>query len=312
MLIFVKFEDFSLFSTLYQFIPQLGSVRAPIRYISIFAITNIILFIVILDNLMNKRRLKNIYKVLIIIMLTILCLDQVRFEYPSWKRTDYIDNRFQDQYSTIKENCTSFYIDSEGMEWWDDQLTGMTVSAKLGIPTFNGYSGGFPKDFPNQAWRSKTDLLAFGKWLNINDASKGSCIVRNTKVEPFDTPVFIQSASGFDLLESSKNNSWRWAISNNSEYKIINYRNVSKSGQVKFEIKPAQCLTNLKLNIKLGNWENKFELATNETQIVTIPVKINPESAQIISFTVENELCNVEKDPRFLAFNILNAKFISD
>jgi hypothetical protein len=312
MLIFVKFGDFSLFSTLYQFIPQLGSVRAPIRYISIFAITNIIIFIVILDNLMNKKRLKNIYKFLIIIMLTILCLDQVRFEYPSWKRTDYIDNRFQDQYSTIKENCTSFYIDSEGMEWWDDQLTGMTVSAKLGIPTFNGYSGGFPKDFPNQAWRSKTDLLAFGKWLNINNASKGSCIVRNTKVEPFDTPVFIQSALGFDLLESSKNNSWRWAISNKSEYKIINYRNVSNSGQVKFEIKPAQCLTNLKLNIKLGNWENKFELATNETEIVTIPVKINPESAQIISFTVENELCNVGKDPRFLAFNILNAKFISD
>jgi hypothetical protein len=46
-----------------KLIPQLGSVRAPIRYISIFAITNIILFIVILDNLMNKKRLKNIYKV---------------------------------------------------------------------------------------------------------------------------------------------------------------------------------------------------------------------------------------------------------
>jgi hypothetical protein len=156
------------------------------------------------------------------------------------------------------------------MEWWDDQLTGMLVSAKLGIPTFNVYSGGFPKGFPNQDWRSKTDLLAFGKWLNTNDASKGSCIVRNTKVEPFDTPVFIQSSSGFDLLESSKNNSWRWAISDKSEYKIINYRNVSNSGQVKFEIKPAQCLTNLKLNIKLGNWENQFELDKNETKIVTI------------------------------------------
>jgi hypothetical protein len=188
----------------------------------------------------------------------------------------------------------------------------MLVSAKLGIPTFNGYSGGFPKGFPNQDWRSKTDLLAFGKWLNSNDASKGSCIVRNTKVEPFDTPVFIQSSSGFDLLESSKNNSWRWAISDKSEYKIINYRNVSNSGQVKFEIKPAQCLTNLKLNIKLGNWENQFELDKNETKIVTIPVKINPESAQRINFTVENELCSVEKDPRLLAFNILNAEFISD
>ena len=312
MLIFVKFGDFSLFSTLYQFIPQLGSVRAPIRYISIFAIINIILFIVILDNLMNKDRFKNIHKYLTVIILTILCLDQLRFEYPSWKRTDYTDTRFQDQYSTIKENCTSFYIDSEGMEWWDDQLTGMLVSAKLGIPTFNGYSGGFPKGFPNQDWRSKTDLLAFGKWLNTNDASKGSCIVRNTKVEPFDTPVFIQSSSGFDLLESSKNNSWRWAISDKSEYKIINYRNVSNSGQVKFEIKPAQCLTNLKLTIKLGNWENQFELDKDETKIVTIPVKINPESVQRINFTVENELCSVEKDPRLLAFNILNAEFISD
>jgi hypothetical protein len=312
MLIFVKFGDFSLFSALYQFIPQLGSVRSPIRYLSIFAVTNMIIFIVILDNLIIKKPFKSFNNLILIVLLTILCLDQLRFDYPSWKRIDYNDSRFEDQYSTIKKNCTSFYIDSEGMEWWDDQLTGMFVSAKLGVPTFNGYSGGFPKDFPNQAWRSKTDLLAFGKWLNINNASKGSCIVRNTKVEPFDTPVFIQSASGFDLLESSRNNTWRWATSNYSEYKLINYRKISESGQVKFEIKPAQCLTNLKLNIKLGNWENKFELATNETQIVTIPVKINPESAQSINFTVENELCNFEKDPRLLAFNVLNAKFISD
>ena len=312
MLIFTKFGDFSFFSLLYEFIPQLGSVRAPIRYISIFAITNMIIFIVILDNLTIKNRFKKIVNISILISLSILCLDQIRFEYPSWERSKYIDSRFQDQFSAIKNGCASFYIASEGMEWWDDQLTGMLVSAKLGIPTFNGYSGGFPANYPNQAWRSQTDLLAIGKWLSESNAQEGSCIVRNTKVEKFDSPVFIESALGFDLLESSKNNSWRWALSNNSEYRVINYRNISNSGAIQFEIKPAQCLTNLKIRIKFDEWDNSFEIAKGESQVITIPMTIGPESNKIIQFKVDNALCSVDNDPRLLAFNLLNAKFISN
>jgi hypothetical protein len=271
-----------------------------------------IIFIVILDNLTIKNRFKKIIHLSILLFLSILCLDQLRFEFPSWKRTDYIDTRFQDQFSAIKSNCASFYIDTEGMEWWDDQLNGMLVSAKLGIPTFNGYSGGFPANYPNQAWRSKTDLLAFGKWLNESNAQEGSCIVRNTKVEKFDTPVFIESALGFDLLESSKNNSWRWAVSDNSEYRVINYRNTSNSGAIQFEIKPAQCLTDLNLRIKLDEWENSFQITRGVTQVITIPMTIGPESNKNIQFKVDNKLCSVDNDPRLLAFNLLNAQFISD
>lgn len=312
MLIFVKFGDFSLFSYLYQFFPPLGSVRAPIRYLSIFAVTNIIIFIIVLDKLNRKYQSKKNSKYLIFICLVIISLDQIRFEYPSWKRSDYLDSRFEDQYSAIKKECTSFYIESEGLEWWDDQLNGMIVSAKLGIPTFNGYSGGFPKDFPNQAWRSETNLLEFGKWLNRFDASKGSCIVRNTKVERFDNPVFIESSSGFDLLESSKNNTWRWSTSKNSEYRIINYSNSKISGLIKFDVKPAQCLTDLNLKIQHANWEEIINIETGASKDVVIPVQMNPQSIKSIEFTVENELCNVDNDPRLLAFNVLNAKFVSN
>jgi hypothetical protein len=188
----------------------------------------------------------------------------------------------------------------------------MIVSAKLGIPTFNGYSGGFPKDFPNQAWRSETNLLEFGKWLNRFDASKGSCIVRNTKVERFDNPVFIESSSGFDLLESSKNNTWRWSTSKNSEYRIINYSNSKISGLIKFDVKPAQCLTDLNLKIQHANWEEIINIETGASKDVVIPVQMNPQSIKSIEFTVENELCNVDNDPRLLAFNVLNAKFVSN
>lgn len=312
ILIFVKFGDFSVFSYLYQFFPSLGSVRTPIRYLSIFAITNIVIFIVILDNLIIKHSVSRRTKNLIFICLAVLSLDQIRFEYPSWKRSDYLDSRFEDQYLAIKKECTSFYIESEGLEWWDDQLNGMLVSAKLGIPTFNGYSGGFPKDFPNQAWRSETNLLEFGKWLDRLDASKGSCIVRNTAVERFDNPIFIESALGFDLLESSKNNTWRWSTSKNSNYRMINYSKSKISGFIKFDIKPAQCLTNITLQIQHANWKETINIEQGDTKEITIPVQINPQSTKSIDFTVENELCSVENDTRLLAFNILNARFVNN
>ena len=100
--------------------------------------------------------------------------------------------------------------------------------------------------------------------------------------------------------------------SNNSEYRVINYRNISNSGAIQFEIKPAQCLTNLNLRIKLDEWDNSFEIAKGESQVITIPMTIGPESNKIIQFKVDNELCSVDNDPRLLAFNLLNAKFISN
>jgi hypothetical protein len=59
-------------------------------------------------------------------------------------------------------------------------------------------------------------------------------------------------------------------------------------------------------------WDNSFEIAKGESQVITIPMTIGPESNKIIQFKVDNELCSVDNDPRLLAFNLLNAKFISN
>ena len=166
VLIFIKFDDVSFFTFLFEYLPLLGSVRAPARFLSIFAVFSIVIFIFILDSLLYGQKTKLLISTFYVLIFSILLVDQLRIDYPIWSRQDYEDNRFVDQYSKIEENCTSFYVNSEGLEWWDDQLNGMLISAKLGIPTFNGYSGGFPENYPNQPWRSKSDLMELKRGWN--------------------------------------------------------------------------------------------------------------------------------------------------
>jgi|LakMenE01Jun11ns_1017448.scaffolds.fasta_scaffold9945850_3 hypothetical protein len=311
VLIFIKFDGKSLFTFFFEYLPILGSIRAPARFLSIFAVLNIIIFIFILDSMLQKRKYGLATSTLNFIILSILLLDQIRVGYPIWTREDYEDNRFIQHYSKIKDNCSSFYLNSEGFEWWDDQLNGMLISAKLGIPTTNGYSGGFPDTYPNQSWRSKSNLLNIGNWLEKYDATKGSCILRSTGVEKFDEPLFIESATGFDLIENFERYTWRWSTEKSSSYKLINYSNKEVKGDLLFSVSPAKCMDNLNLKIEYQNFSQVLPFNSGDTKSVKIQVKVQPNSEDLLSFNVDKDPCVVGNDPRKLTFNVIDARFIN-
>ncbi len=307
LLIFFTIQDKSIFLVFYENISIFSSIRIPIRYLVIFQVINLFIFIKIIDSLYTQPN-KVIPKVYYLVFVVIL-LDQLRLFDSDFKKQDYRGDSNLSKILVTDPECSSFILATEGLEWWDDQLQAMITSAETGVPTVNGYSGGFPKDYPNLNWRSPSDLLKVGQWLEKRDSSRGSCVLRRNLIEKFDTTVFIDSKEGFDLQETNGKVNWRWSLNSKSSLKIINYRNLDQVGQLKFDLKLPICSTGSNISVSLdGIPQENLNLEAGKSKLVTINFKVDKESETSLEFNTSQNGCTVENDPRKLYFNLSNIR----
>jgi hypothetical protein len=193
------------------------------------------------------------------------------------------------------------------LEWWDDQLQAMITSAESGLPTVNGYSGGFPNGYPNLNWRSKSDLLSVGKWLTANNAEEKSCVLRRNLVESFNPKIFVDSNEGFDLIETNGKDVWRWSVASQSSLKLINYRKQLASDSITLDLQLPKCSANSNVNIQIGSGViQSFKIESDEKKSIKLNYSINGESEQYLNFFIEGSGCTVNDDPRKLYFNVSN------
>lgn len=309
LLIFFTIGDRSIFLVFYENISIFSSIRIPIRYLIIFQVINLFVFIKIIDSL-NTRPNKYIPKVLYLVLVVTL-LDQFRVFNTDFKKQDYRGDSNLSKILVTEPECKSFILATEGLEWWDDQLQAMITSVETGIPTVNGYSGGFPKDYPNLNWRSSSDLLKVGQWLEKRDSSQGSCVLRRNLIEKFDTPVFIDSKEGFDLQETNGKVNWRWSLNSKSSLKIINYRSSDQIGQLKFDLKLPTCSIGSNISISLDGIPQEIQnLEAGKSKSFTVNFKVDRQSEANLEFNTSQDGCTVENDPRKLYFNLSNIKVL--
>ncbi len=309
LLIFFAIGDRSIFLIFYENISIFSSIRITIRYLIIFQLINLFVFIKIIDSLYtipNRFIPKAFYFAFVVILL-----DQFRLFDSDFKKQDYRGDSNLSKILVTEPECKSFILATEGLEWWDDQLQAMITSAETGIPTVNGYSGGFPEDYPNLNWRSSSDLLKLGQWLEKRDSIQGSCVLRRNLIEKFDTPVFIDSKEGFDLQETNGNVNWRWSLNSKSSLKIINYRSSDQIGQLKFDLKLPTCSIGSNISIALNGIPQESQyLEAAKSKSFTIKFKVDGQSEANLEFSTSQGGCTVENDPRKLYFNLSNIKVL--
>lgn len=307
--VFFAHNNLSVFSFLYDHIKVFSSIRVPIRYFIVFSNINLFVFLKILD-LKSVKYSKSRWISITTILLTILTLDQFRFKTSEFNKVSYQGDKRLTQILLTNPDCKSFILATEGLEWWDDQLQAMITSAESGVPTVNGYSGGFPKYYPNLNWRSKSDLLSMGKWLELNNAKDNTCVLRRNLVENFSTKIFVDTFGGFDLIETNGKDIWRWSTSNAASLKLINYRDSIAKGTITFNLKLPKCSLETFVNVGIGSAENlKLKIERGETISVELKYSIDKVSEQYLDFYTESPGCMVEKDPRNLYFNVSNISF---
>ena len=306
--IFILLGDtFSLFSILFNYVPGFNSIRYPSRYVIFLGYLLIFLVFYQLDKLYySSRNLTT--KISISIILLITMLDQIRMPFTGWNRDLLINKELFAQSQEIKEKCDYFYFDYPG-GWWFDQIEAMTFSMQIDVPTVNGYSGGFPKDYPTEPFLSEKMPLNIFDWINdIPPNLKGCFVTGKGPVHAFSPDLISIDFVGFTNEERNRSDSWNWAVTKNPYLYVINLS--KKNLIINFEIKSSVCNTNTDFSIKDSNQReiSKFEIQKNSMPIELI-LDFQKEIVKKIDFKNALVPCKIENDPRPLYFEVKNLSY---
>jgi hypothetical protein len=313
-LIFIVFlritEDFSLYKIFWETIPGLQSIRFPYRYIIVLGFVLTIFIFLQLDNLIAKCRKTPAGYGALLGLILFLSLDSLKPPYAIWSKEDYLVDELEQQVGEIRKNCDFFILDKPG-GWWDDQISGISLSVLAGVPTANGYSGGFPEGYPTKDWNYDGDVSGILTWAQFGISEKSGCLVSTShkliKSNPSEPQVFFHS--GFSPEESnSKNVRWRWAESNKA-YILFNIPQGLETYTFSFEAKTPECVDDNQL--KITQLPDKNVLTSNifnKSQSFELRLNNNSSGITKLMFEVENLSCGFSGDPRNLYFEIKNYK----
>jgi hypothetical protein len=307
-LFFIVFLDnFSLHRFFFEYVPGFNSIRCPSRYVIIVGFFSIFGIFYLVDRMLLKSS-KLYSKILLILILLLLFLDQQRSPYKGWNKDQLINTDLFSQAEEIKAKCDYFYYDYPG-GWWYDQIEAMTFGAQVGIPTVNGYSGAFPPNYPTEPFLSEKPPLKIFDWIaNIDKSERGCFVTGRTPIRVLDKNLKSVDLVGFTTLETNGKETWQWSVSPNPYLFIINY--TKKVLQLEFEIKPAKCLKSQDIRIietgrgdlfigKLNEFGEKFKYSLNFEKDIVKRIEIITESTP----------CRFNNDPRDLFFEIKNLKY---
>jgi hypothetical protein len=304
---FLPINNFSFFQLTWEVIPALKAIRVSSRVLILVAAVLIYLVIRALDNNLKKSRFSKLSFAMTPLIIAIIFLDQIRFENVTWTKENYITTNYFDAAEAAMKTCSAFYLDTEGEEWWDDQLQAMVISARLNFPTVNGYSGGYPDNYPAQAWRSNTHLRSVVTWLSQNNALSDTCLIRPNAIEKLDTQFLFDTNSSFDIMEKLEKNTWWWSLNKSAELTLINLRSSDFNGFLQGALEIPRCQNQQTITITNMTTDESTSIEFNKRRMdFKIPMSIMGQSEIIFKFEASNEPCQLDDDPRTLFFSLKN------
>jgi hypothetical protein len=208
----------------------------------------------------------------------------------------------------IKDKCDYFYYDYPG-GWWFDQIEAMTFSTQIDVPTVNGYSGGFPKNYPTESFLSEKMPLNIFTWIDdIPSNLKGCFVTGRGPVHILSPDLITIDLVGFTNKESNTSESWNWAVTQNPYLYIINFS--KKNLIINFDIRSSVCNSDTDFTIKDSNQTelSKFEVK-NSLNSIELILDFQNEIVKKIDLISSLVPCKVENDPRPLYFEVKNLNY---
>lgn len=296
-------ENKSFFSYFFNLIPGLNSIRSPSRYIILVGFFLIFIVFYKFDKILDNSRSK--LRPIIFVLMVILFLDQLRSPYKGWDESKMNNSDLNSFKEVLTVECDYFYYDRPG-GWWYDQIESIVFASQIDLPTVNGYSGAFPKNYPVSAFESDVPSVSIFDWISKIDEDKVGCFVQDSgNFLKLKGKYDSQFKYGFTETESSKSSSWNWAVAPTASYLFLN--NTKQQSKISFEIFPAKCFDQQFITISNDSNVIIFEgwISTNG-RILNVNLDFTKSVAKRLDFKVISEACNLEGDPRDLYFELKN------
>jgi len=174
----------SLWGIIYSNIPGGSSVRAVTRYALIAYFFVGIFIAVVLNEIENQTYSSNIKKICFIFLTYVVIVFGIFEQTGSagYSDSNHSNYRVNSVINKIKPSCDSFYLMASKdfpRPFWVIQIDAMMASQSSNIPTLNGYSGHFPKDYP--LWNPKGNNIksAIDKWASRMKLDGKVCIINH-------------------------------------------------------------------------------------------------------------------------------------
>ncbi len=148
--LYIPLIDFSFWRYIYEFVPGAGAIRAVSRIWTASYLFLFLLVVILVSEVYRRTELKA-FKVILIIIGLLVCLEQINLSPSSFDKL--AEKRIRQQLAqeitslTSDNEISSFYVrwpEEEKANFYDYQLKAMWTGMELGLPTINGYSGRTP------------------------------------------------------------------------------------------------------------------------------------------------------------------------
>lgn len=297
-------DNFSIHRIFFELVPGFNSIRYPARYVIIIGYFAIFGIHFVLDKFLTKSKSQS-QKIFVFILLFIVLLDQQRSSFTGWEKKQFLNSVILKNKEEIKKNCDYFYADYPG-GWWYDQITAMTLAMYSGIPTVNGYSGGFPSRYPIEPFASEVPPIEIFKWINgIENNKRGCLLTEGNGVKQISDSLKMIELYGFTPNETNGKDNWQWAVNSQTFLMSLNY--TDKISKLNFQLNPNVCQT--MQNFEITKFPNQTLFRGNISEkgrqfdFTLISQKNNVSRIEI---KTDSPPCNIEGDQRSLYFEIKN------
>ena len=290
-------EDFSIHKLFFENVIGFNSIRYPFRYIIFLSYVLILLLFIISDKLIiNKKG-----KLIVFLIATLLFVDQYRTEWMGWRYNELQNSDLLAFSDEVKNNCDYFYYDAPG-GWWYDQIEAMTFAYQIGVPTVNGYSGGYPKKYPSRDFRDSAYTPAIFKWISQIPGAKRGCFLTGK------TPIYFlgNDTTRVDLVGFNENSNALVSATSPYPYLFI-YSNRNGKYELSFNIKSSECQTTNKIYIKLEPETDSKRLEVG-TKIQKVKFEFNVDESRVRRLVFSTNQKDCKNDGISSYFNLSEIK----
>lgn len=293
-------SDFTIYKYFYLYVPGFDSIRYTHRSIIFLSQILIIVFFKILDKKYLKFN-KNEMTLLYIFLLPIFALSQIHPQWNGWNK-EILENKDLKMYANkITTKCDYFYFDAPG-GWWYDQIEAMYFAYKVGVPTVNGYSGGFPIGYPYLNFNEMNESKQIFTWISkISETEKGCYITGKTPL--YELKSKMNRIDKVGLIEKSKN----LYLSTTPYPYIYVFTELNRDYNLNFKVKNNDCNSDNILSYKLGE-DNQYKKIKMQKNNQEINIVVNSQNSRVhrIIFSSNAEKCLVEDTATYFYLSDFN------
>jgi hypothetical protein len=290
-LVFVKITpNISLFGLLVENFPILNVIRFPGRYVIILGFVLIFIVFFVLDRIQLNYR-SNLIKTLTFIIGMGLLMDQQRSPYQGWEKSKFISAELVAFEEQIKEECDYFYFDFPGGGWWYEQIEAMALSMRTGVPTVNGYSGGFPNGYPVEVFNSTSEPYEIFSWIEKIDKSQRGCYLTG-KSELLKLDADFENLQLVGFNKSVLNGEKLYSATSPNPYLYLTSKK-QKNYTINFEFNATKCSPDQVLSIvNESDGDLLMELSVSSGKILSLDIDMTQSYVKRIVLISDAKSCS--------------------